>query len=316
MREKKALALSDSGHVALCFDFQKNLPLPLTNVGPEYYKRQLWVHNFNIHNMATEAATVFMYAEHFALKSPNEVISCLEFYIEKCLQQDAKVLHLFCDNCFGQNKNRYVFLYLETLVRSAKFEEVYMYFPVPGHSFMACDRDFGTIEKFRGRKDLVLFPSEWVKTVKRAKRQSPAFEVVYVQHPLTDDMEPDGTPIVNVKDFKKSLGPILADSVPGISKFRGLLFSKNGSYAKMSLLERDYSISFALLSPKSKNVNVDNLLSVVPVAYSSFLSVSEAKVSDVQYLLGFYDMPKKCRFYDFIEGENECPDYEEDEVEF
>ncbi len=68
-----------------------------------------------------------------------------------------------------------------------------------------------------------------------AKRQSPVFEVMYVQHPLTDDMEMerDGTPIVkNVKDFKKSLGPILADSVPGISKFRGLLFSKNGSYAK------------------------------------------------------------------------------------
>ncbi len=55
---------------------------------------------------------------------------------------------------------------------------------------------------------------------------------------------------------------------------------------------------------------------MVPVAYSSFLSVSDAKVTDVQYLLGFYDIPKKCRFYDFIEGENECPDYEEDEVEF
>lgn len=154
MKEKRELAQSDSSHVALCFDFQKNLPLPLTNVGPEYYKRQLWVHNFNVHNMATDEATMFMYGEHFALKTPNEVISCLDFYLERCLRQNARFLHLFCDNCFGQNKNRYVFLFLRNLVISGKFEKVYINFPVPGHSFMACDRDFATIEKCRRKKGL------------------------------------------------------------------------------------------------------------------------------------------------------------------
>ena len=39
-------------------DYQKNLPLPLTGVGQEYFKRQLWIHNFCIHDMANDTATM------------------------------------------------------------------------------------------------------------------------------------------------------------------------------------------------------------------------------------------------------------------
>ena len=34
--------------VVICMDYERNLPLPLTGIGQEYYKRQLWVHNFCI----------------------------------------------------------------------------------------------------------------------------------------------------------------------------------------------------------------------------------------------------------------------------
>ncbi len=36
----KELATDNPDHLVLCFDFQKNLPLPLTNVVSEYYLRQ------------------------------------------------------------------------------------------------------------------------------------------------------------------------------------------------------------------------------------------------------------------------------------
>ena len=41
--------------------------------------RQLWLHNFSIHNMANEKAEIFVYSEHFAGKGANEVISFLDF---------------------------------------------------------------------------------------------------------------------------------------------------------------------------------------------------------------------------------------------
>lgn len=162
----------------------------------------------------------------------------------------------------------------------------------------------------------MLVPSVWVKTVKEAKRKLPVFEVVYVQHPLTDNMEPDGTPIVKVKHFKKALDPILADSVVGISKLRGLVFSKESVCAKMSLLDSEYSIPIELLNRRSKDVDVQNVFSVVPSAHTSFLKVAQPKVNDVKYLLSFYDLPQNCTCYRFIEGEEGVPDYEENEYEF
>ena len=45
--------------VVLAMDYQKNLPLPLTGIGQEYYKRQLWIHNFCIHECVNEKATMF-----------------------------------------------------------------------------------------------------------------------------------------------------------------------------------------------------------------------------------------------------------------
>ena len=59
--------------LAICMDFEKNLPLPVTNVGPEYYKRQLWLHNFGIIDVQTGDASMYVYSEHFGRKGPNEV---------------------------------------------------------------------------------------------------------------------------------------------------------------------------------------------------------------------------------------------------
>ena len=66
-----AQALLPEGDIAvLAMDYQKNLPLPLTGISQEYYKRQLWIHNFCIHDNVTNDATMFLYAEHYAKKGP------------------------------------------------------------------------------------------------------------------------------------------------------------------------------------------------------------------------------------------------------
>ena len=82
-----------------------NLPLPLTGVSQEYYKRQLWIHNLCIHECVNDNAMMFLYAEHYAGKGPKEVISCLDHYIST-LPPTIKKLKIFVDNCFSQNKNK------------------------------------------------------------------------------------------------------------------------------------------------------------------------------------------------------------------
>lgn len=87
----------------IAMDYEKNFALPSTSVGQEYYKRQLWVHNFCIHDNVTDDVRMFLYAEHYAAKGPNEVLSCLNQYIAE-LPSTVKKLHIFADNCFSQNK--------------------------------------------------------------------------------------------------------------------------------------------------------------------------------------------------------------------
>ena len=186
----------------LAINFQKNLPPPLTNVSQEYYKRQLWVHNFCIHHCSEEKSTMFLYAEHYGGKGPNEVLSCLQHYF-KTLPAEIDKIELFADNCFSQNKNRYLVAFFHALVHNSRIKEVNIYYPLPGHNRMPCDRDFGRIEKRKRRKDKVALPSEWVELVKSTDHHSP-FAIAYVEHPLTDDLQSDGTPVVKrAKEGKK-----------------------------------------------------------------------------------------------------------------
>ena len=71
----------DNDTAVIAMDFQKNLPLPLTGVSQEFYKRQLWLYNFCFHNCIHKNATMYLYAEHYPGKGPNEVISCLDHYL-------------------------------------------------------------------------------------------------------------------------------------------------------------------------------------------------------------------------------------------
>ncbi|CAG7831535.1 unnamed protein product, partial [Allacma fusca] len=87
---------------------------------------------------------MFLYSEHFAQKGANEVVTCLTWYIQNVVPQDVTTLHVFCDNTFGQNKNRFVLAALQNLANN-RFDKVYLKFPIPGHSRMPIDADFGRI---------------------------------------------------------------------------------------------------------------------------------------------------------------------------
>ena len=109
MKEDSEAAKLAGNTDVICMDYEKNLPLPLTGIGQEYYKRQLWIHNLCIHSMVTDQPYMYLYAEHYAGKGPNDVISILDDYISK-LPDNITKLTIFADNCFSQNKNRLVYV--------------------------------------------------------------------------------------------------------------------------------------------------------------------------------------------------------------
>lgn len=158
----------DKDTVALCFDFMQNLPLPNIPVQEVFYMRQLWLYVFGIHDLKTNKTHIYLYHEGEANKSPDEVCSLLLHYLNETVSSEVKHLVLFSDGPSSQNKNHTVVRFLMNLCDRGVFETVTHYFPVRGHSFLPCDRDFGSIKRVLRKVDRVYTPDQYAELILKA----------------------------------------------------------------------------------------------------------------------------------------------------
>ena len=73
----------------------------------------------------------------------NDVWSMLLEYIKIYVTETIKVLYLLSDGCPKQNRNH---RFLHSLTNYGRFDEIILYFPQPGHSFLPNDRSFGELD--------------------------------------------------------------------------------------------------------------------------------------------------------------------------
>jgi hypothetical protein len=290
----------DKSHAILSFDFEKNLPLPVTNINKEYYLRQLWVQNFGIHDIKLSKACMFLYAENYAGKGPNEVISFIDYFIKYKLSKETEVLHLFCDNCFSQNKNKYLWLYFNQIVKSSTLDEINIYYPTPGHSFLPCDSDFGLIEKSR-KKEKIFLPSQYVNIIKNANLKNPN-EVIYVNYPLTNTLKSDGTEIAKVYDYKRIFDEFVRSQLDYCSEVKIIRFTKNTTQISIDLKDEP-NISLNLYRKNFKYELFSDSLQNLSYAYNNFLPISREKLCDVNLLLKCCVLPLNTKFYDSLYSE-------------
>ena len=132
----------------ICIDLQQTLPVPRLSTSVAYYQKKLWIYNFAIHDLKKNVSQFFVWDEVNGGRGSAEIVSCLLKWIDvEMAKSEFKVLKIVSDNCGGQNKNLNIVLFYMREVHSERLEEVQHYFLVPGHSYMACDRSFGNIEK-------------------------------------------------------------------------------------------------------------------------------------------------------------------------
>lgn len=166
----------------ICFDFMQNLPLPNIPVQEIFYMRQLWVNIFSIHDLKSNRSKIYMYHEGEANKSPDEVCSMIWNYIQKEIPDNIKHLVLFSDGPSGQNKNHTVTRFLLNLCDRKVFSTITHNFPVRGHSYSACDRDFGSIKRVLRKVDRVYTPEQYAELVLKSSKNN-RFQV----HKLTTE---------------------------------------------------------------------------------------------------------------------------------
>lgn len=182
-KQKEMIQNADENTVVLSFDYMQNLPLPKIPVQEVFYMRQLWLNVFCVHNMKTKKAKMYIYHEGEANKSPEEVCSMILHYLKTEVASGTKHLVLFSDGTSGQNKNHSMVRFLMNLCDRGIFETVRHYFPVRGHSFLPCDRDFGCIKRVVRRVDRVYTPNQYAEMILKSSK-SGRFTV----HQVTHDM--------------------------------------------------------------------------------------------------------------------------------
>ncbi len=169
----KTKLLNDKTQAVFCYDFQKNLQMPVTNVCVEYYLRKFYCYNFGIHDLKSNKAVMFLYPENYAKKGCNETISYINYYIENCISSEVKVLNIFSDNCFSQNKNKFLWGYYKHLVFNKKFEQIIVHYLIPGHSVMEIDSDFGRIEINKKNYGKIYSPSQYARIIRNTYTKKP-----------------------------------------------------------------------------------------------------------------------------------------------
>lgn len=138
--------------LAVAFDYMQNIPLPIIPVQETFYLRQLTVNVFCIHNIIENKAQLYIYHEGTARKSPDEVCSFVYEYLTS-VPNHIKEVHVFSDNCGGQNKNHTLNRVFLALTDSGRFRKIEQYYPIRGHSYLPCDRNFALITRKLRKND-------------------------------------------------------------------------------------------------------------------------------------------------------------------
>jgi len=277
--------------LAICADFEKNFNFPITGVNREYFMSNVNLYNFGVQNMKTNDAHMIMYSQSFARKGANETATFLHYYLTEVCPPEIQNVHLYMDNSTGTNKNRFVLAMLQNLCLT-RFESVEIIFPIVGHSFMPIDRSFAMIEKKKKREDLVTTPEHWTNLVRQARPSQP-YNIVHVEHPLTNSLQPDQTiPILRVIDFKAIFTPLLGRQLY-LQQARKILITGNLQLLISRTLNGDCVEPVNLFV---NTVTAENLIAILvdpPLAYEEtlYLPVPAAAARSVDTIKQYIDQP-------------------------
>lgn len=170
-----------AGEINVSFDMMQNQPIPKLSVTDTFYSRQIWLYNltfvinFNDCDQNPENCFLYTWVESESGQGPNEICSALLNFLEqldehiKKEENLPKILNLFSDSCYAQNKNQFIIATLLYYINCIPkiFDKINHVFPVRGHSYMPPDQVFGHIEKCLCKKEIIVSPIEYHDTFKQ-----------------------------------------------------------------------------------------------------------------------------------------------------
>ena len=160
----------DPDCMIIAVDLQQTLPCPKLGVNRFYYTRKLWVYNLCIFDVKTKKSHMCLWDESTGGRGADEVASCIYRWLQENRQGRTK-LRVFCDNCAGQNKNKFMVLMALQQIHLKTLTKVEFIFLISGHSFLPCDRSFGLIEKKLRTYLTIESPAQYADIIKSCNQK-------------------------------------------------------------------------------------------------------------------------------------------------
>lgn len=288
MKEVEEICKERNDVGAIVFDYMQNLPLPMIPVQEMFYLRKLWLNVFNIHDIKNERSVFYIYPEGEGKKGPNEVCSFIFNFIQENIPEEVKELHVFSDACAGQNRNHTLTRLLVALTMTGRFKIINQYYPVRGHSFLPCDRNFSVIKRAVRKLDRIYSPGQYQELIKTAKKRFPPFEVKRVHRDS----------ILNFKDwwpqyFKKTCKDLhKTGQMFNLSKYRHLKYAAE----EVGIIKASSYIGGLLFSAFKLNKQPRVIISTQK-AYNSEIPINNKKLEDLKKIVHY--VPEEYRqFYE------------------
>lgn len=275
-RKKKAKqqCKNQKDFLAIAVDFQKNISLPNITTNDVYYKRQLSMYTFNIHNLGTAQSYFYSYPETCGKKGSDEVVSFLFDFITNHMDKLIRHLVIFCDSCGGQNKNYTMLRFIHTIVHKLNLlDSIKITFPIRGHSYLECDKNMGLINL----KTKMELPFHWYELLKSSRTKPSPFEVIEI---APGEVVREWTKFLTNKFMKKCKIPL--------QKQREVMVSRENGY-NMILHRENYNGAWEktqILNNKFNHVS-SNEFELPEFQYKELLPISEVKYKDLMCLMPF-----------------------------
>ena len=226
------------------FDLQKVLNVPHGDNGLFYYSRRLSVYNLTVTDLVTKDGFCYTWDQTVAQRGANEISSCVGTHLQEQLSSTIEKATLFCDNCPGQNKNRFMLQMMAlTVIKTLNLHEIELIFLEKGHTQNANDTIHSVIENAKKGIE-VLHPVQWLSVLQMACKASP-----YTVRMMEQE---------DMLDYKTSLGsmfvPLVKNKVKNLdgkkvkiywSNLRHVLFKKPDDDKRVVMLYKyDLTVPF------------------------------------------------------------------------
>ena len=128
-----------------------------------------------------------------------------------------------------------------------------MYFPIPGHRRLSCDRAFVLIVRKLKVCEKLYSPNQYINIIKNSSIKNP-FKIVYLNYPLTNDMKNDDNLIAKVFDHKFCYEKFVKTQLDHCVDVRIIKFNSINCEVSLKLNEPEFK-SMSLFKKKNSTMN-------------------------------------------------------------